>query len=404
MAVIFKKLTATLPAGSNTHTFTDNLINANSVIEVYCDNDDVYPTDIYMSNTNAVTVEYSDHAEEVHIALTINNAESFEPYDDTDILDKYYEVKTDVLNVEARTEMVEGAVNDLGIRVANNSSRIQYAVVLSETASREVNDAIEGGYIDLNLNVTGISNKNISSDGLSYNVSNNYFSLGNPISIEGGNTITISSDVSGPSEIQTYVGLWDKNENWIERRHIQNLVNGEVTYTLDDNVGKIYLFFYNALTNINGSYIKIEYGSYATPYVPSNKELQTSKQDKLTAGSGITITNNVISATGGGGGGNTNIYSESEVVIGTFLDKPLYRKMSQTTIGASTSDFNVTSYVPADVKYILSCRHFKILGAATASIDLPVWKSGSDWKARAFEGTSAGGTMYFIFEYTKVGD
>jgi len=138
-----------------------------------------------------------------------------------------------------------------------------------------VEDAIEGGYIDLNLNVNGISHKNISANGESYTASNNYFSLGNPISIKGGNTITISSDVSGSSEIQTYVGLWDKNGNWIARSQIQNLVNGKVTYTLPDNVGKLYVFFYNASTNINGTYIKIEYGSSATPHIPSNTELQS---------------------------------------------------------------------------------------------------------------------------------
>lgn len=104
------------------------------------------------------------------------------------------------------------------------------------------------------------------------------------------------------------------------------------------------------------------------------------------------------------GGGSNLIYSTDEVQIGTFLDKPLYRKMVPTSIGASSSSFTITSYVPSNVRYILSCRHFKILDNSTSSTDLPVWKSGSDWKARAFESTSAGGTMYFIFEYTKAGE
>lgn len=75
MATIFKKLTTTLPSGTNTHTFTDALINDNSVIEVYFDNDDIYPTNV-SQNGNSVTVEIAPHTSSVKCAITINNANS----------------------------------------------------------------------------------------------------------------------------------------------------------------------------------------------------------------------------------------------------------------------------------------------------------------------------------------
>lgn len=130
--------------------------------------------------------------------------------------------------------------------------------------------------------------------------------------------------------------------------------------------------------------------------------LQNSKQDELTPGDNITIVDNVISASGGSGNGD--IYSTNEVEIGTFLDKTLYRKMIPTSLGASTSSFTITSYVPTDAMYIIRCDHIKLLEGFSSEVGLSIWKSGSDWKAKAFESTSAGGTMYFIFEYTKVGD
>ena len=45
------------------------------------------------------------------------------------------------------------------------------------------------------------------------------------------------------------------------------------------------------------------------------KNIKTGKQDKLTAGDGIQIVNNVISATGGGGGGNNTYEHKIKIVF-----------------------------------------------------------------------------------------
>lgn len=70
------------------------------------------------------------------------------------------------------------------------------------------------------------------------------------------------------------------------------------------------------LPTLYSDFIKIRYGTdtnATTPpkYTPSEiDQLRLSKQDKLTAGDGITIDeNNVISATGGGGSGGTTDYA-----------------------------------------------------------------------------------------------
>lgn len=134
---------------------------------------------------------------------------------------------------------------------------------------------------------------------------------------------------------------------------------------------------------IGGGSAEIEYGTEA--------EFDAEK-DSLPVGASYFITDDYDV---------TNVYSTKEVRIGTFLDEPLYRKMVPTSKGASTSSDNITSYVPADAKYVLRCRHMKLSNGYSASTDMAIWSDGSTWKVRTYEGTSAGGTMYFIFEYTK---
>jgi len=95
MAIIFKKITSTLSPNENTHVFTDSLINNNSVIELYCSDNEVYPVNVIQSGEHSITVEYSEHSTEITIAITINNATTFEPYDDTDVLLSINELSID---------------------------------------------------------------------------------------------------------------------------------------------------------------------------------------------------------------------------------------------------------------------------------------------------------------------
>lgn len=69
---LIKRLTQTLSAGSTSLTFTDSMINNNSVIEVYADSIEVYPTALSQSGTS-VTVQFDEQQAAHSILLLINN-------------------------------------------------------------------------------------------------------------------------------------------------------------------------------------------------------------------------------------------------------------------------------------------------------------------------------------------
>lgn len=77
------------------------------------------------------------------------------------------------------------------------------------------------------------------------------------------------------------------------------------------------------------------------------------KQDKLTAGDNITIENNVISASGGSA--QTDYTTGVEIQIGTWNNKPLYRKIITGTL-AATSNTQVILDTISNLKEILNIR------------------------------------------------
>lgn len=77
--------------------------------------------------------------------------------------------------------------------------------------------------------------------------------------------------------------------------------------------------------------------------------LDNGKQNTLTAGTNITIENNVISASGGSA---QTDYTTTETVVGTFLGKPLYQKtivLENTTISSSTKEMVILDITNYDV-------------------------------------------------------
>lgn len=65
------------------------------------------------------------------------------------------------------------------------------------------------------------------------------------------------------------------------------------------------------------------------------------KQDKLTAGDNITIENNIISASGGSA--QTDYTTGVEIQIGTWDNKPLYRKVINIGSITNTSNNNIVN-------------------------------------------------------------
>lgn len=299
MAVEYKTLYATLQAGSNTYTFTDNLISDVSKLTLMTDDDDVYPVNMEITNTHSVAVEISDHTAPVQIALIINNVETYSPVD-----------------------------------------------------------------------ISGIEDE-IQS---------------------------VSDNLSG----------------------LTSVVN-----EISDNVD-----------NIEGDVSTL--GTMVT-------DLETSKQDTLTAGENITIVDNVISSTGGGeafiemtkseydalpdtkltdsvprlitdyseGSGSyaDNNYSTEEQRIGTWLGKPLYRKVIQKPFGTypngNTVSIDVENYIP------INCEAFRVTTDKNYIYKAPVdTGSGYYFNVQRFDINGVNyksqgwnsGDLVLIVEYTKVGD
>ena len=126
--------------------------------------------------------------------------------------------------------------------------------------------------------------------------------------------------------------FWQEYEKWVVFKRdgyepikimVGSLTNEvEIPYAILAESGEFQVGVFGVtetetLPTLYSDFIKIRYGTdtnATTPpkYTPSEiDQLRLSKQDKLTAGKGIKIEGNIISATGGGGtGGGTNDYEE----------------------------------------------------------------------------------------------
>lgn len=166
-------------------------------------------------------------------------------------------------------------------------------------------------------------------------------------------------------------------------------------------------------------------------------DMDSQKQNKLTAGDNITIEGDVISATGGGSVteyGTTaefeehkdqfeegteylitddyeqpETYSEEETLIGTYNDRPLYRrvvKLTSTTTGEHRLPYDL-SFVLEMLKVDAMANGYIGNGANFNSFSN--WGfCFSDWNASGFniyKGTRYGNfEVRFIIEYTKTTD
>ena len=116
MAVVFKTLSATLSANVNEVTFTDSMINSNSVIEVYYNSNDVYTLETWQDGTT-IGIVTSDHNFAVGVKVTINNVTSFEPYDDTNLVNRIDGLSDDVGALDGRLDTAEDDIDSLETRM-----------------------------------------------------------------------------------------------------------------------------------------------------------------------------------------------------------------------------------------------------------------------------------------------
>lgn len=354
MANVFKKITATLQPNTNTHIFTDELINNNSVIELYCDDNDVFPVSVIQSGEHSIRVEYSDHETSVGIAITINNVITFEPYDDTDVL-----ISISDLETNKQDKLTSGQ----NITIENN-------VISASSGVSELNE----------LNDVLVTSP---EDGL-------------PLVYDDNHGVWLQDTIKSDNVV--YSGT----------KHVSSAITNiidDLTESIESNTTDITENYEELTTTINDNYIAL------SSTIDSNYSvLSENKQDVLTAGQNITIENNVISASGGGGG-NSNIYSLNETVIGEFLGKTLYRKVyfiSTAGISIGTSKTDVNQYVTNrdEIETIVTATlirptgvnavgNFTSQGAAYIESGVIKLYSGS---------TSTNNMTHFLLEYTKKGD
>lgn len=84
--VLAKKLTGILTAGDTSIVFTDPIINNDSIIEVYTQNDNVYPVDISQANTS-VNILFDRQSVNVGVAIMIINLTQLDDPEDISITD-----------------------------------------------------------------------------------------------------------------------------------------------------------------------------------------------------------------------------------------------------------------------------------------------------------------------------
>lgn len=213
---LIKRLTQTLSAGSTSLTFTDSLINDNSIIEVYADSIDVYPTALSQSGTS-VTVQFDAQTAAHSILLLINNIVSLSDptlatlldvdlstLNDDDIL-TYDETADKWINSGARTAEdiaydntdsgltatdVQSAIDEVFQSVSDGKELIADAITdkgvptsatdTFSTMATNISNIPAGGGIDLTeyTNRGGSVRSTSASNTLSLNADNDYIIVG----------------------------------------------------------------------------------------------------------------------------------------------------------------------------------------------------------------------------------
>ena len=116
--VLFKTLSGTIPANSNEITFTDSIINSNTIVEAYYNNNDVYTVETWQDGTT-IGIVVNDHTVPVGIKVTLNNVNSFEPYDDTDLVNQINGLSDDVSALDGRLDTAEYDIDNLETRMGS---------------------------------------------------------------------------------------------------------------------------------------------------------------------------------------------------------------------------------------------------------------------------------------------
>ena len=200
--VILKTLVGNLSANVNEITFTDNIIDGNSIIEVYYNSNDIYTVETWQRE-HTISIVTSEHDFPVSVKVLINNVVAFEPYDDSQVLSQ-------LSDLDGRVTDAEDAISGLATRVGDAEDDI---------------DALEDAVSNLNT-----SKQDALTAGEGINIENN----------------VISSTASGGVNYTT--SEQDTGLKWIDNKSIYQKTYSNLNFSISANGS-----WFN--TNINISFI-----------------------------------------------------------------------------------------------------------------------------------------------------
>ena len=259
--VILKTIVGNLSANVNEITFTDNIIDSNSIIEVYYDSNDVYTVETWQRE-HTIGVVTSDHDFPVSVKVLINNVVAFEPYDDSELLSRLSSDEDDITALDGRLDSAEDDIDNL-----------ENDVDSLETALSGKQDTLTAGdNITIENNVISASGSNVI-----YSTTERIVGTWTDGSTLYERTVRVSVNNTGSS----LVTLWNDEPIIIKRfngcfifRVSENTAS--LTCRPTDNSYKLLLYTigYNST---NGTYAEVELGSQRGNAIDLSLTLQYTK-------------------------------------------------------------------------------------------------------------------------------
>lgn len=313
-----------------------------------------YPQDIkVVTGDNTITISNSDNTEKQELPISLGSLELCKIGDYQDYIyknnGKWYKHK------ETNHILLDG-VNVYFVSMSGTTNSGHYRFVLSNVENKF---ALLGENVDTKAKI--FSNKLLSGTREdTYRITNeNVFAppIKNDLGAYGNIGVVYISAISQMT--LDNANAWLKDNNIDLYYVLATPTEEEITdTTLISQLNELEkAVSYDDTTNISQTNANLPFIINAEAFILYEK--LESKQDKLIAGTGIEIT-----------GGNTinNIqgnYSTDEIRIGTWMGKPLYRKVTPVT---TSTTFNYNTWVGLNtinvnsVSQIIECKYFANLG------------------------------------------
>ena len=192
-----------------------------------------------------------------------------------------------LIGVNAKCDTKYGHNVFLVAQNSNNSSEGSYV----NGKNNVIIGAIKGGYLDFDIQSFTTSNSVVIGGGGISTDKDNSVAIGYQANVSGTTKTNINNQLTIDTSNQVYIYNKDNTEMICLQ---DQLGGGGSSYTAGDGID-----ITNDVISVTG---KVDTSTYNT-YTAATDTALASKQTTLTAGTGISIVDNVISATGGGGGG-----------------------------------------------------------------------------------------------------